>query len=200
MVDDLIDPEEPERRQQVLSWFRERGEIGLQVAEELSAIWYRENVHCDAIGQALGEIRAQIIEQFEDKLSAVEARLIVHMTKQFTEAINNTKLPDVRGTYNATAQYKKLDIVALNGGAFIAKRNDPGPCPGDGWNLLARQGPRGQPGEKGERGPAGAAAVRPVSFKVDRERYCGQLMLSDGSSIEIDLYPFFSQFFEETGG
>src|SRR5258705_14017382 len=61
----------------------------------------------------------------------------------------------VRGTFDDTADYQRLDIVALNGGSFVALKDAPGPCPGSGWQLLAGPGRRGAAGEKGERGPSG---------------------------------------------
>jgi hypothetical protein len=48
------------------------------------------------------------------------------------------KTMDVRGAFNETAEYSRLDVVALNGGSFIALKDAPGPCPGSGWQLLAR--------------------------------------------------------------
>jgi hypothetical protein len=41
----------------------------------------------------------------------------------------------VRGTFNETAEYRRLDVVALNGGSFVALKDKPGPCPGSGWQL-----------------------------------------------------------------
>ena len=37
---------------------------------------------------------------------------------------------EVRGLFSDKETYKALDIVALNGGSFIARRDNPGPCPG----------------------------------------------------------------------
>ena len=48
----------------------------------------------------------------------------------------------MRGTFNETADYHRLDIVACNGGSFVALKDAPGPCPGSGWQLLASQGKR----------------------------------------------------------
>ena len=48
--------------------------------------------------------------------------------------------PEVRGTFAADGVYKRLDIVAFNGGSFIARRDNPGECPGPGWQLLTKQG------------------------------------------------------------
>jgi hypothetical protein len=43
----------------------------------------------------------------------------------------------VRRTFDETAEYRRLDVVALNGGSFIALKDAPGPCPGPGWQLFA---------------------------------------------------------------
>jgi hypothetical protein len=50
----------------------------------------------------------------------------------------------IRGTYDPNANYHQHDIVARNGGSFIAIKDDPGTCPGEGWQLLAGQGKRGR--------------------------------------------------------
>lgn len=104
----------------------------------------------------------------------------------------------VRGLYGDTDAYAALDVVALNGGSFIALTDDPGPCPGDGWQLLARQGKAGPPGERGskgdrgEPGPAGPPAPRASGLTVTDD---GMLTLSyeDGSSIACDLYPLLAK-------
>jgi hypothetical protein len=51
---------------------------------------------------------------------------------------------EVRGLFSDKEIYKALDIVALDGGSFIAKKDNPGPCPGAGWQLIASQGKRGE--------------------------------------------------------
>lgn len=97
----------------------------------------------------------------------------------------------IRGTYDAETEYRALDVVALNGASFAARRDDPGACPGDGWQLIAAQGKAGKPGErgaigpKGERGPPGASVV---ALEVDGN---GMLSLrnADGSVVRCDLYP-----------
>jgi hypothetical protein len=61
----------------------------------------------------------------------------------------------VRGTFDETAEYRRLDVVARNGGSFVALKDAPGRCPGSGWQLLASQGRRGIAGARGERGPRG---------------------------------------------
>jgi len=89
----------------------------------------------------------------------------------------------VRGTFNETAEYRRLDVVARNGGSFVALKDVPGPCPGAGWQLLASQGKRGVAGERGERGQQGnpglsGATIR--DWKIDRARYVATPVMSDG--------------------
>jgi hypothetical protein len=110
----------------------------------------------------------------------------------------------VRGTFDETAEYRRLDVVALNGGSFVALKDAPGPCPGSGWQLLASQGKRGVAGEKGERGPpgprgdAGASGATIRDWKIDRARYVATPLMSDGSEgPPLELRGLFEQFFLE---
>ena len=85
-------------------------------------------------------------------------------------------------------------MVALNGGSFISLRDDPGQCPGDGWQLLVTRGKPGPKGDDGQRGPAGppgrdgAPGQSVVSLVVDDT---GLLRLTngDGTEVEADFYP-----------
>jgi hypothetical protein len=110
----------------------------------------------------------------------------------------------VRGAFNETAEYRRLDVVALNGGSFIALKDAPGPCPGCGWHLLASQGKRGAAGEKGERGAQGpqgnpglsGATIR--DWKIDREKYVATPLMSDGrDGPPLELLGLFQQFFAD---
>jgi hypothetical protein len=62
------------------------------------------------------------------------------------------RTPKISGSYDVCKKYERLDIVVCDGASFIAQRDDPGLCPGDGWQLLAS---RGRAGDKGEPGPLG---------------------------------------------
>lgn len=105
---------------------------------------------------------------------------------------------EIRGTYDPgkAATYSRLNIVALNGGAFIAKMDDPGECPGDGWQMIASRGKPGQPGQsiKGDPGPSikGPPGAPAADLSINAE---GLLTLTngDGSRIECDLYPVLSR-------
>jgi len=110
----------------------------------------------------------------------------------------------VRGTFNESADYRRLDVVALNGGSFVALNDKPGPCPGSGWQLIVSQGKRGIAGEKGERGSpgpkgdAGASGATIRDWKIDRARYLATPIMSDGSDgPPLELRGLFEQFFLE---
>jgi hypothetical protein len=104
--------------------------------------------------------------------------------------------------HNEAAEYRRFDVVARNGGSFVALKDAPGACPGPGWQLLASQGRRGVAGEKGERGPQGSpglsgAAIR--DWKIDRERYVATPVMSDGrEGPPLELRGLFEQFLRET--
>ena len=116
--------------------------------------------------------------------------------------------PRICGTYREDASYGYLNIVALNGSSFIARCDHPGACPGDGWQLIASAGRPGKPGPKGDRGEAGARGERGLpgssgptilAWKIDRENYTLQPIMSDGSEVEpVPLRELFEQFHNET--
>jgi hypothetical protein len=113
----------------------------------------------------------------------------------------------VRGTYNADATYFELDIVAYNKGSFIARCDCPGPCPGDGWQLLTshgRDGKKGEPGEQGARGergptgPQGQGAPIVIDWKLDCDAYEATPVMSDGSEgAPLKLKTLFEQFLSD---
>jgi hypothetical protein len=110
----------------------------------------------------------------------------------------------VCGTHREGETYKYLDVVALNGGSFIARADDPGPCPGDGWQLIASAGRAGKPGangergEQGERGLPGQAGPTILAWQIDPERYCATALLSDGSEgPALELRPLFERYHME---
>src|SRR5690606_25067090 len=99
----------------------------------------------------------------------------------------------VRGTYAADDEYQAFDVVALNGASFVAKRDDPGPCPGEGWQILSMQGKAGRPGPKGDRGERGLAVTASVSaMRIDDDGLL-TLVNADGTEVRCDLYPILSK-------
>lgn len=113
----------------------------------------------------------------------------------------------VRGTYDASQFYRHLDIVALNGGSFVAKNDNPGVCPGIGWQLICSQGkagkegPRGvagKDGARGETGLMGKSAPTITGWKIDRKSYIALPLLSDGKEgPALELRGLFEQFHRE---
>jgi hypothetical protein len=57
-----------------------------------------------------------------------------------------------RRYYDPKQAYAEGDVVAHDGGSWLAVCDEPGPLPGDGWAQLTTRGQRGKPGDKGERG------------------------------------------------
>jgi hypothetical protein len=120
----------------------------------------------------------------------------------------DARSPVVRGTYDATASYAALNIIACEGAAFIARHDNPGHCPGEGWQMISRQGARGGTGERGPQGPAGAKGedgrpgAKPVSirsWKVDRARFVAVPLMSDGTEGPVlEMRSLFEQFADET--
>jgi hypothetical protein len=107
---------------------------------------------------------------------------------------------EVTGTYDGSVRYRQLDVVALNGGSFVARTDDPGVCPGPGWQLIACQGRAGKPGAPGVDGKNGKDAPRITEWVVNRENYSATPIMSDGSrGAVLELRPLFARFLDETG-
>jgi|KBSMisStaDraftv2_1062788.scaffolds.fasta_scaffold06638_9 hypothetical protein len=99
--------------------------------------------------------------------------------------------PAFRGAWKTAGTYAALDVVMVDGSSFVALYDVPGPCPGDGWRLLAARGKSGPPGPTGavgERGWPGPPGPSPASLDVDGEGLL-TLRLGDGSTLACDLYP-----------
>jgi len=127
--------------------------------------------------------------QQQDSERALLTEVIASLQRDFQEsvkvAIETALARRIRGTHDPKAEYFANDLVAKDGASFVAKRNNPGPLPGDGWQLLARQGARGI---AGERGAPGRDAPRITGWIVDRSTYRVTPRLSDntlGPALEL---------------
>jgi len=96
----------------------------------------------------------------------------------------------VRGTHDPKSEYSANDIVAKDGGTFIARKDNPGSCPGPGWQLMAKQGQRGIAGPRGERGSPG----KPIDgWIVDRSNSIAEFVslnaapLRSGRDFHLDM-------------
>jgi hypothetical protein len=139
-----------------------------------------------------------------DVLGEVIAGLAAELRAEFDKALAGLRAQrnlEIAGTYDPTVKYRALDVVALNGGSFAARVDDPGPCPGPHWQLVACQGKAGKPGRDGVDGKAGKDAARITSWVVNRENYTATPVMSDGSrGPPLELHPLFERFFAETEG
>lgn len=133
------------------------------------------------------------ISQLEVKLAEMSGAVSILRGRGIPGALR------VRGTHDPSTEYHALDVVALNGGSFVARRDAPGPCPGDDWQLLASAGKRGARGERGAQGFAGPAgrdgADAPLwsSVSFDPKRRAFMARMSDGSlGPEISLRLLFA--------
>jgi hypothetical protein len=105
----------------------------------------------------------------------------------------------IRGTYKAEEKYTQLDVVALNGGSFVARRSNPGTCPGDGWQAIAFQGKKGSAGPKGDRGERGRTGASFTAWELDVANYRAIPFTNDGLvGPVLELRPFFEQYQIET--
>lgn len=101
---------------------------------------------------------------------------------------------EVIGTFDDAAAYKRLNIVALNGAAFIARKDNPGACPGEGWQVIAMRGKPGPPGEAktGAPGMRGLPGPGVAGLSLDE---MGLLTLrnADGTELTCDFYDLLSK-------
>lgn len=64
-----------------------------------------------------------------------------------------------RRNHDPAQSYEKGDVVAHDGGSWVALQDNAGPLPGSGWAQLAIRGQRGKPGDRGPPGPEGRGIV-----------------------------------------
>jgi len=104
--------------------------------------------------------------------------------------------PRVTGTYSPTKEYKRLDLVALNSGTFVALKDGAGACPGADWQVVAGPGKRGERGPPGERGLPGKIVEAPeiVGWKPTKN-YTVIPVMSDGrEGAELSLRSLFEAY------
>jgi hypothetical protein len=112
--------------------------------------------------------------------------------------VDGRTLFNIRDTYDAAEKYLIGDVVTLNASWFVARKDEPGPCPGPDWKA-GPSGRKGEPGPRGQRGEPGP--VRDIAaWDIDRKRFTASPVLSDGSKgPALNLRELFEQFQAEAG-
>jgi hypothetical protein len=156
------------------------------------------------VAERCGELKDKITAQ-QKKIEALQLELAT--MKGAVDTLRGRNLPGmpaIKGTYASGTIYNAFDIVALGNSSFIARRDNPGLCPGPDWQLLAGAGRRGPRGERGPMGMSGArglnglSAPTPAFWSVNRTTYTAVLRHVDGSmSPPLELRGLFEQFITE---
>jgi hypothetical protein len=194
-----------------------------------AALERHEEAFTEAVGRALSEFRAGLRTEFRKELEAAtgklgvelrelnaglrteSARLETELARRLTNLETETAGLRLRGAYRSDQDYDRLDVVTLDGSSYIARQHSPGPCPGEGWRVLASagatgpqgiRGPKGEPGPRGltgDAGPKGAPGAVIVGWSPDYASFTATPIMSDGSEgPALDLRPFFQKFLDET--
>jgi hypothetical protein len=150
------------------------------------------------LAERFGEERNFSREVFAEVLGGVVADLRDEMAKAIA-SLRPLRSLEVAGTYDPTVKYRALDVVATGGASFCARVDDPGVCPGAGWQLVASQGKKGAAGRDGADGKNGKDAARITGWLVNREAYSVVPLMSDGSrGAVLELRELFQRFNDET--
>jgi hypothetical protein len=139
-------------------------------------------------------------------LEEVFAEVLVASTNDLRDELNKAianlraqRSLSVVGTYSGDTRYRMLDVVATGGASFCAKRDDPGVCPGDDWQLIASQGKKGNPGRDGVDGKPGRDAPRIERWLTNCENFTAVPIMSDGSrGAPLELRALFERYNAET--
>ena len=196
-----------------------------------AALEQHKNFVTEVTGEALGEISAGLRSEFRKELEAATgklgvelreliaglgtelARLQTELARRCSQALetDNAGLR-LRGAFCSDQDYDRLDIVTLEGSSYIARQDGPGPCPGNGWRILASAGPtgpqgvsgtkgdRGLPGPTGEIGPQGKPGPSIDGWRIETASYSVFPVMSGGKhGPALELRALFEQFVDEVG-
>lgn len=158
---------------------------------------------CEVIGERLAKLEARRVTEIERLERAFgEWR---GMIEGELKALNTRFEPGkLRGAWGAAARYEAFDRVCFNGAEWIARKDDPGDMPGEGWMLAAKRGKAGERGEKGDRGDRGLrgetgasglpGAIGAAIEAIHVSDVSLIVMRSDGVALECDLRPVLTRF------
>ena len=188
--------EERERRQRAERRAQREATRSLDEAHIAELLQFERDITNETVGTLIGEMIEDLRRELEDKMR-VSLRIAILEQRGLT--------PHVRGTWQANENYSALDICMHDGTAWIAKYSNPGPLPGEGWQILSCKGERGKigpigpRGEQGPPGPRGEPGVNLNGWLVDGFRVTPIL----GGGVPgptLDLRPLFQKFLDEQAG
>ena len=188
----------------------------------------------ETAGQALGEIHVGLRREFQKELEVATgklgidlrevnaglrtefARLESKVTQRLANLAAETAGFHLRGAYQSDQDYARYDVVTLDGSSYVARQDNPGLCPGDGWRTLAsagcagaqgirsakgEQGNPGSPGPVGARGPQGkpgAPGPSITGWRIDPASYSALPIMSDGNQgPPLELRALFQQLLDD---
>jgi hypothetical protein len=146
--------------------------------------WCERSARATAITNAVAKCQEQLARN-EQRAMTSEQQMFAAIVSRFLSNGVAVKTPMLRGTYDPRMTYAALDLVAKDGGVYVAKQDAPGTCPGEGWQIASMRGERGRQGERGPQGAQGRAgapgvpAPQPIGFEVDTDNYVVKLRWSD---------------------
>jgi hypothetical protein len=177
----------------------------------------RLDQRCETFGEEVVEaIGQQMTDPLEKRIRLLEQQLAE--TRGAVDVLRGRGAPGAfraRGTYDTKAAYVYLDVVTKDSSSFVALRDSPGSCPGDGWQMIACGGKRGPAGERGPAGPAGTAPrmigtrithrgleietnMGPIplfkSVAVNAQDFTIKFIANDDSTLSISLLPLFEAY------
>ena len=128
-----------------------RAACSLDEARLEEALQFERDITNETVGTLIGEMINDLRSELEEKMK-VSLRIAILEQRGL--------VPHVRGTWQANESYSALDVCVHDGASWIAKHSNPGPLPGEGWQIMATRGKTGAPGPIGPRGEQGPLGLR----------------------------------------
>src|SRR5262245_14622150 len=116
-------------------------------------------------------------EYITDLLTQVVADFHRNILGEVKALLDQALAMRIKGTFQPDNNYVRGVLVVRDGASFIARRDNPGPCPGVGWQMTAKQGARGVAGPKGDRGKDAPTIER---WLVNRDTFTITPVYSNG--------------------
>src|SRR5262249_54212137 len=124
------------------------------------------------------------------------------LERDFEIKLAGLRMPRICGTHSENKIYLQHDIVAKNGGSYIARRDNASTCPGPDWQQLTQPGKTGAKGERGfagARGPQGESGKTFRTWKIDVENFVAIPLMDNGEQgPRLYLRQFFQRYHDET--